>query len=104
MDAAHLGRMDALFHNETAGAVVSGLPLLSIPAKKAAMILEGAFSRHLRAGGAFYQFTYGPCFPLPPRVLEHLGLQASRVGFVLANMPPAAVYCIRRRGVAFASN
>lgn len=97
MDAAHLGQMDALFHAEPAGAVISGLPLLSIPLHKATAILEAAFSHHLRTDGTFYQFTYGPRFPLPAWVLEHLGLQARRVGFALVNMPPAAVYCIQRR-------
>ena len=97
MDAARLGQVEALFHQEAAGAVISGLPLLSIPVKQAESILEGVFSRHLRPDGVFYQFTYGLRFPLPAAVMERLGLQALRIGYVLANMPPAGVYCIRRR-------
>jgi phosphatidylethanolamine/phosphatidyl-N-methylethanolamine N-methyltransferase len=41
-----------------AGAVVSGLPLLSMPPKTVTAILAGSFA-HLRDDGCFYQFTYG---------------------------------------------
>jgi phospholipid N-methyltransferase len=34
---------------------------------------------------------------LPAQALDELGLQARRVGFAFANMPPAAVYRIQRR-------
>src|SRR5712672_1993055 len=44
---------------ERAGAVVSGLPLLLMPAPSVATILEKAFEC-LRPEGAFHQFTYGP--------------------------------------------
>jgi len=59
-------------------------------------ILSGAFG-HLRAGGAFYQFTYGPRCPVPRPILERLGLKASVVGKTLLNAPPATVYRIARR-------
>ena len=78
------------------GAVVSGLPLLSMPPRKVMLILAGALA-HLRAGGALYQFTYGWRCPVSQRVLEGLGLTASRMGGVLANVPPASVYKITRR-------
>lgn len=75
------------------GAVVSGLPLLTMPPHKVAAILRAAF-RRLRPGGAFYQFTYGLRSPVPRRLAERLGLRITRVGKVHLNLPPATVYRI----------
>lgn len=97
MDAAHLGHTDSLFGNERACAVVSGLPLLSMPASQVAAIVQGVFEQQLRAGGMFYQFTYGMRCPLPATLLQRLNLQSQRVGSALLNLPPAAVYRISRR-------
>lgn len=97
MDAADLGAQGSCFGQERAGAVISGLPLLSMAPTKAAKILWGAFKYQLRADGAFYQFTYMPRCPVPHARLEQMGLEAARLGFALANMPPATVYRIRRR-------
>jgi phosphatidylethanolamine/phosphatidyl-N-methylethanolamine N-methyltransferase len=94
-DAAHLKQID-LFGMAAAGAVVSGLPLLSMPPKKVIAILDAAFW-HLRCDGAFYQFTYGPVCPVRRILLDRLGLKAVRIGRTLANLPPAAVYRIQRR-------
>lgn len=95
MDAAKLGHLD-LFGQALAGAVVSGLPLLSMSPRKITAILSGAF-RHVRRGGAFYQFTYGPVCPVPRPILDRLGLKAKFVGRTVRNLPPAAVYRITRR-------
>jgi len=89
-DAARLGDHYP-FGEVRAGAIVSGLPLLSIPQHKVSAILQSAFAL-LRDVGAFYQFTYGFKCPVQPRVLAHAGLSAERVGWVAANLPPAAVY------------
>lgn len=78
------------------GAVISGLPLLSMSPPTVMQILAGAFA-YLRADGHFYQFTYGWRCPVPARVLDRLGLAAKRVGGVLANVPPASVYKLSRR-------
>ena len=93
MDAARLDHchLDASF-----GAVVSGLPLLSMPPKKVFAILAGAIGR-LRQGGAFYQFTYGPACPVSRRILDRLGLKATCIGRAYLNIPPAAVYRITKR-------
>ncbi len=93
MDAAHLGELAGLF-DEPADAIVSGLPLLSLPADDVAAIVRGAF-RHLHPGGALYQFTYLPRCPVPWRVMYRLGLEAERIGSAWANLPPAFVYRIR---------
>jgi phospholipid N-methyltransferase len=78
------------------GAVVSGLPLLSMPQPTVMQILAGAFM-HLRDDGSFYQFTYGWHCPVRSRILARLGLTAKRIGGVIANVPPASVYKISRR-------
>jgi phospholipid N-methyltransferase len=94
-DASRLGALQ-FFDGELAGAVVSGLPLLSMTPARVRRVLQDAFSR-LRPDGAFYQFTYGFRCPVPQRLLERLGLKATRTAITLRNLPPAAVYRIERR-------
>jgi phospholipid N-methyltransferase len=95
MDAARLANCD-LFPGAVVGAVVSGLPLLSMPPRKVISILSGAFGA-IRPTGGFYQFTYGPRCPVPRPILDRLGLKARRIGGTVRNLPPAAVYRISRR-------
>jgi phosphatidylethanolamine/phosphatidyl-N-methylethanolamine N-methyltransferase len=94
-DAARLASRH-LFAHGSVGAVVSGLPLLSMSPRKIMGVLTGAF-HYLRRDGAFYQFTYGPRCPVPRRILDRLGLKATRVGSTIRNLPPATVYKITRR-------
>ncbi|MBS7532415.1 SAM-dependent methyltransferase [Ancylobacter sonchi] len=95
MDAARLKTV-AFEAPRSVGAVISGLPLLGFSPRRIIAILDGAF-HHLRAGGALYQFTYGPRCPVPRPILDRLGLRATLVGRTLLNMPPAAAYRITRR-------
>ena len=95
MDATRLARM-TLGEGARPGAVISGLPLRKMPPKKVLSILGGAFAA-LRPEGCFYQFTYRPGSPIPHRILARLGLEATRIGAALWNVPPAAVYRLRRR-------
>jgi phosphatidylethanolamine/phosphatidyl-N-methylethanolamine N-methyltransferase len=95
MDAVQLKGTE-LFDGAQAGAVISGLPLLSMPLGKVIAILDGAFAK-LKPDGAFYQFTYGPGCPIPRTLLDHLELKAIRVGRTFTNFPPASVYRIVRR-------
>jgi phospholipid N-methyltransferase len=95
MDAARLGAAH-LFDDERVGAVISGLPLISMTARKRMAILNAAF-RQMRPGAGLYQFTYGLRCPVPRSVLDRLGLKAKRMGTVFGNIPPASVYRIRRR-------
>lgn len=99
VDAAAVGSIP-LFDHAIAGAALSGLPLLSMPAHKVAAILAGAF-HWMRQDGAFYQFTYGPRCPISPAILAALNLRAERVGRTLRNLPPAAVYRITRHRSVF---
>ncbi len=96
MDAAGLARAWLVEPPRRAGAVVSGLPVLTMPRDKVAAILTGAFA-HLAPGGAFYQFTYTLRCPIPEPLLRAQGLESRLVGWTLANMPPARVYRIARR-------
>lgn len=95
MDAARL-REAELFGRGEAGAVVSGLPLLSMPLRNVMAIIAGAFA-HLRPSGALYQFTYVPRCPVPKRILDRLGLKAEHYGTAWVNFPPAFVYRIVRK-------
>jgi phosphatidylethanolamine/phosphatidyl-N-methylethanolamine N-methyltransferase len=73
------------------GAVVSGLPLLSMPPVVREAIVGAAF-RILAPGAPFIQFTYGPKPPLPPESVERLGLRFEPGAKVWLNLPPARVY------------
>lgn len=97
MDAQRLGQLE-LHEGRSVGAVVSGLPLLSMPPKKVLAILMGGF-RHMGENGKFYQFTYGMRCPIPRHLLDRLGLKAVHIGWTPHNMPPASVYRISKRRV-----
>jgi phospholipid N-methyltransferase len=94
-NAAHLG-CESLYP-EGAGAVISGLPLLSLSHSEIFAVLGGVFAQ-LRRDAAMYQFTYGLRCPVPRPILDRLGLKARLTGRTLANIPPACVYRITRRG------
>jgi phosphatidylethanolamine/phosphatidyl-N-methylethanolamine N-methyltransferase len=95
LDASRIGRVSQL-GTESAGAVVSGLPLLNLSTRTVIAILDSSF-RHMRPGAAFYQFTYGLHCPVSRNILDRLGLRAKRLEATIANFPPATVYRIRRR-------
>jgi phospholipid N-methyltransferase len=94
-DAARIAGLE-LYDPGSVGAVVSGLPLLSMSPRKIMGVLIDAF-HYLREDGAFYQFTYGPRCPVPKAIRERLGLESKRVGRTLRNLPPATVYRITRK-------
>ncbi|WP_307276488.1 class I SAM-dependent methyltransferase [Labrys wisconsinensis] len=95
LDASRLAE-HRLFPDAPVGAVVSGLPLLTMPPRRVMAIMAGSFG-YLRPGGAFYQFTYGPRCPIPRAILGRLGLRATLIGRAFRNIPPAAVYRITAR-------
>lgn len=101
MDAQRLTQRH-LYAGSPVGAVLSGLPLLSMSPRRVMAILDGAFA-YLQPGGNFYQFTYGPRCPVPRQILDRLGLKAVRVGRTLKNVPPATVYRVSQRqsGIVF---
>ncbi len=77
--------------------VISGLPLLAMSKPLQQEILAEAFLL-LRPGGLFVQFTYSPFPPLAREVQAALGLEVTRIGTVLRNVPPASVFAYRRAG------
>jgi phospholipid N-methyltransferase len=102
IDAAHLSG-HGLFEGAPLAAVISGLPLLSMPDQKVTDILSSAFA-HLREGGAFYQFTYAWMCPIRRPVLHGLGLESMGLGWTMRNLPPAKVYRITRIAERQAAN
>jgi phosphatidylethanolamine/phosphatidyl-N-methylethanolamine N-methyltransferase len=80
-----------------ASAVVSGLPLLSMPPEVQQRIVEQAFAL-MGKDGTFVQFTYGPVSPVMGRA--RVGLIAEVTGRVWRNFPPASVWRYRRHGSA----
>jgi phosphatidylethanolamine/phosphatidyl-N-methylethanolamine N-methyltransferase len=84
-----------LYEGHSIGAIVSGLPFLSMPQATVQSILEGAFSQ-LRKGGAIYQFTYRPLCPVPRKVMKALNLTSVCTNFAIRNLPPAWVFSIQK--------
>lgn len=97
-DAARVAHLTP-FGPEGAGTVLCGLPLLSMPPRAVFRIVHGAFAA-LRPKGFMRAFTYGPRCPIDARILCRLDLVAHRLGSTARNLPPAAVYEIRRRSEA----
>ena len=77
-------------------AVISGLPLLSMPPDVQQRIVEQAFAL-MGEDGTFVQFTYGPVSPVMGRA--RIGLIAEVTGRVWRNFPPASVWRYRRSGI-----
>jgi phosphatidylethanolamine/phosphatidyl-N-methylethanolamine N-methyltransferase len=73
---------------ETVAAIISCLPLVSLPRSLVRRVIEGGFEI-LHPEGRFIQFTYGVVSPIP---LRHFGVQGRRVCRVWRNVPPAAVW------------
>ncbi len=82
---------------ENVQAVVSGLPLLSMPTALQRDILTG-FTQKVKPGGTYVQFTYGPKPPVTRTVREALGLTWRRSHKIWWNAPPARVYRFQQLG------
>jgi phosphatidylethanolamine/phosphatidyl-N-methylethanolamine N-methyltransferase len=76
-------------------AVVSSLPLLSMTSAYRRAVLY-QIAAVLGAEGVLVQYTYGPAAPVPPELGAELGVIGERTKWVLANLPPAAVWRYRR--------
>jgi phosphatidylethanolamine/phosphatidyl-N-methylethanolamine N-methyltransferase len=76
-------------------AVVSGLPLLSIPEQIQNEIIRASF-QVLAKDGVYVQFTYGPKLPIQPDIIASLNLKHQRHTVVLGNLPPAQVLIFSR--------
>jgi phosphatidylethanolamine/phosphatidyl-N-methylethanolamine N-methyltransferase len=80
---------------QNVAAVVSSLPLLSLPAEVVSGIVQGVFEA-LPSGAALVQFTYGPNPPVRRALRERLGLDASSGKRIWRNVPPAVIWTFRR--------
>jgi phosphatidylethanolamine/phosphatidyl-N-methylethanolamine N-methyltransferase len=94
-DAARLQKILAEQGIGSVSAVVSSLPLLSLPAEVVRGIVEGVFDA-LPRGGALVQFTYGPAQPVPRALSQALRLVGTRGSRIWRNIPPAVVWTFRR--------
>jgi phosphatidylethanolamine/phosphatidyl-N-methylethanolamine N-methyltransferase len=94
-DAARLPRLLADHGVAPIAAVVSSLPLLSLPAEVVNGIVAGAFEA-LPRGGALVQFTYGPKPPIPRALRERLHLHGAHGKRIWRNVPPAVVWTFTR--------
>jgi phosphatidylethanolamine/phosphatidyl-N-methylethanolamine N-methyltransferase len=94
-DAARLPQLLATQGIEQVAAVVSSLPLLSLPAEVVDGIVRGVFDA-LPRGGAMVQFTYGPSPPVPQILRESLKLSGTRSARIWRNVPPAVVWTFTR--------
>ena len=98
-DAARLPRLLADNGVAPVAAVVSSLPLLSLPAEIVKGIVEGVFEA-LPRGAALVQFTYGPTPPVPRGLRQNLRLVGVRGHRIWRNVPPAVVWTFRRPAAA----
>ena len=94
-DALHLGSLLRARGINRIAAIVSGIPLVAIPANDQALLLNQA-AELLTPGAPFLQFTYGPVVPARRSLLRAAGLVAKRESFVALNFPPASVWSFRR--------
>ncbi len=93
-DAAKLNEVLAPLGIHQVEAIVSGLPLLSIPRPIQDQILEQVLAL-LAPGAPLIQYTYGPMSPVDRRRFKLEGRVAKRVA---VNLPPASVWVYRRVG------
>ena len=94
-DAARLPRLLADHRIAPIAAVVSSLPLLSLPTEVVNGIVAGAFEA-LPRGAALVQFTYGPKPPIPRALRERLRLDGAHGKRIWRNVPPAVVWTFTR--------
>jgi len=94
-DASRLPQLLASAGVSKVAVVISGLPLLSLPADVVTGIVHGVFEA-LPRGAALVQFTYGPTPPVPKGLRENLKLVGARGRRIWLNVPPAVVWTFRK--------
>jgi phosphatidylethanolamine/phosphatidyl-N-methylethanolamine N-methyltransferase len=72
------------------GTVVSGLPMVNMPASFQRAILEQSFAT-LDHGGCLLQYSYSPVAPIRAK---KLGVNIELIKFVVRNLPPATLWRI----------
>lgn len=94
-DAADLGALLSKAGVTRVRTIVSSLPFLSMRNSDNRRIFDAAFAA-LAEDGEFIQYTYGPASPIPRELLAAYGLAGKRRGWVLLNIPAAAIWLYRR--------
>ncbi len=101
-DARELERLITRSDIGPVKAVVSGLPLLNMPNQDRSEIIDQCFAIML-PDGVLVQFTYGSAAPVPRSVARESGIAGERAGWVLRNLPPAAIWRYSRDQTARAA-
>lgn len=95
-DAQHLRRILAEAGVDHVDAVISGLPLRSLPGSVTRNITNEVFSA-LGEGGVLVQFTYWGEPPVPDDITHRHQVDGKMISRVWRNMPPANVWCYERQ-------
>lgn len=94
-DAAELAQVMEECKVEKICAIVSSLPLLSMP-RGVRIHIESRMAAAIASGGKIIQFTYGPTSPIPHDRWRSLRIYGKRRQFVVSNAPPAHVWVYQR--------
>jgi phosphatidylethanolamine/phosphatidyl-N-methylethanolamine N-methyltransferase len=94
-DAGDLGKLLKRAGVSKVRTIISGLPFLSMPDADNRRIIDASFAA-LAEDGEFIQFTYGPASPIPKAIQSAYDLTGQRLGWILMNIPAAAVWLYRR--------
>ncbi len=94
-DAVRLPRLLADHRAAPIAAVVSSLPLLSLPTDIVNGVVHGIFEA-VPHGAALVQFTSGPTPPVPRALRQSLRLVGTRSQRIWRNVPPAVVWTFRK--------
>lgn len=79
-------------HIGKVGTVIVGIPMVLLPWESQQKVVEGIF-KIMPPGRHFLAYTYSLASPLKHK---ELGLNARRVGFTMANVPPAHVWAFTK--------
>lgn len=90
-DASNLVEILKQHNVKVVTAVVSSLPLLSLPGKVCEAIIHASF-RALKRDGVYIQFTYGLSSPVPQAHQDAVGIRGQIVKRIWRNFPPARVW------------
>jgi Phospholipid N-methyltransferase len=91
-DAEHLNELLRGENIQSVSAIVSSLPLLSIPHHSQQAILTQSFEL-MDGDGVFVQYTYGRASPISEPLLHLLGIKGHPTARIWLNLPPATVWC-----------
>lgn len=94
-DAVDLGQVLIGQKITKVNAVVSSLPLLSMP-KPVRHAIQEQMAACIGHDGVIIQFTYGPRSPISGRQLHKYRLHGQRRRTVMTNVPPAHVWVYKR--------